>query len=342
MKDTDDEKEEDETTEEEQPADTGREGFQEKRRKGTRVYKLLSFCETRWYSCWTVMVRFFTLIKALTVLMYRCEQSKYLLSSGGKEFVAAMKKVKRGELYAAIHYLKPLVQGIIFCQGDSTIHMDVEPLMNALERFYQEHSAPETDYFREYGKGVFPIPKERVEQIFSPRLELFRMKLSRLRQLFNDSLFNDPFEEVEEGDKRVQGFIRSLEPELSQFFTVGTPAQKQALVNRAKSQALLYLKERRMRIGTTAKEYMRENSSLFPELKRVYDDIFCCPASSAAVERAFSVQGCMMVPKRNGLKQETIRLMMMIRMNSVFVRRNGREADFVQYIMNHSLRPARR
>lgn len=38
--------------------------------------------------------------------------------------------------------------------------MDVEPLMNVLERFYQEYSAPEIDYFREYGKGVFPIPKE--------------------------------------------------------------------------------------------------------------------------------------------------------------------------------------
>lgn len=95
--------------------------------------------------------------------------------------------------------------------------MDVEPLMNVLERFYQEHSAPETDYFREYGKGVFPIPKERVEEIFSPRLELFRIKLSRLRQLFND-----PFEVVEEGDKRVQGFIRSLEPELSQFIMIRT------------------------------------------------------------------------------------------------------------------------
>ena len=93
--------------------------------------------------------------------------------------------------------------------------MDVEPLMNVLERFYQEYSAPETDYFREYGKGVFPIPKERVEEILSPRLELFRMKLSRLRQLFND-----PFEVV--GNKRVQGFIRSLEPELSQFIMIGT------------------------------------------------------------------------------------------------------------------------
>lgn len=94
---------------------------------------------------------------------------------------------------------------------------------------------------------MFPILKERVEEILSPRLELFRLKLSRLRQLFNDSFFNDPFEE---GDKRVQGFIRSLEPELSQLFTVGTPAQKQTLINRAKSQALVYMKERRMRIGT--------------------------------------------------------------------------------------------
>ena len=94
---------------------------------------------------------------------------------------------------------------------------------------------------------MFPIPKERVEEILSPRLELFRMKLSRLRQLFNDSFFTDPFEE---GDKRVQGFIRSLEPELSQLFTVGTPTQKQTLINRAKSQALVYMKERRMRIGT--------------------------------------------------------------------------------------------
>ena len=141
--------------------------------------------------------------------------------------------------------------------------MDVEPLMNVLERFYQEYSAPETDYFREYGKGVFPIPKERVEEIFSPRLELFRMKLSRLRQLFND-----PFEVVEEGDKRVQGFIRSLEPELSQFIMIRTtrkgrrssiePSRRRCFIRR-REECALGLES--LRIGKKKEEVTQKESN---------------------------------------------------------------------------------
>lgn len=144
--------------------------------------------------------------------------------------------------------------------------MDVEPLMNALERFYQEHSAPETDYFREYGKGVFPIPKERVEETLSPRLELFRMKLSRLRQLFNDSFLNDPFEVV--GNKRVQGFIRSLEPELSQFIMIGTtrkgrrssiePSRRRCFIRR-REECALGLES--LRIGKKREEVTQKESN---------------------------------------------------------------------------------
>ena len=113
-------------------------------------------------------------------------------------------------------------------------------------------------------------------------------------------------------------------------------------INLAKSQAIRFMVERPFRYGITVPKYLRENSKLFPELIEVYEDLFSSPASTAAVERSFSVQGCFMVPRRNRLRIDTIRNMMLIRMNSLLASRTGKESQFMDYVINHSMKPADR
>lgn len=186
------------------------------------------------------------------------------------------------------------------------------------------------------------MSREVVEAIFEPRIALFQQKQVKLQVLFSDKFFDDPLEEVKEDDERIQRFARALLPELGSIITGRTPQERQMKINLAKSQAIRFMVERPFRYGITVPKYLRENSKLFPELIEVYEDLFSSPASTAAVERSFSVQGCFMVPRRNRLRIDTIRNMMLIRMNSLLASRTGKESQFMDYVINHSMKPADR
>ena len=85
---------------------------------------------TRWYSAWTVMKRFYSLREALFVLKDECETNKKYKSH--KDFVKSMENINRYEL----HFLRPLVQAIDYFQRDSSLHIDVLPVLNRLREYY--------------------------------------------------------------------------------------------------------------------------------------------------------------------------------------------------------------
>lgn len=313
-----------------------------KRRKKTTIYRLLSFCDVRWYSSWMVMTRFFSLFEALTHLKEECQKSNFLKANGGKEFIHAMARISKDMLFRAIHYLRPLVQGIDYCQRDDCISMHIIPMIQCLQIFYNHHSQNDPDTFDQYEECLFPLSREVVQNIFEPRIALFQRKDLKLQALFTDKFIEDPLEELREDDERVQRFARALVPELTSLVSGRTAEEKQRKVNQARSQAIRFMLERRFRYGVTVHRYLKENSKLFPELIEVYEDVFSCPASTAAVERSFSVQGCFMLPRRNRLQLETVRNMMVVRMNSLLVQKTGKQSEFMEYIISHSMVPVNR
>ena len=135
------------------------------------------------------MCRFYSLFPALLALLEKCRSVKYFKDNGGAEFKREMERIKKASLRKVIHYLRPLAQGIDFCQSDSTIHTDVIPLLNALKAFYNSASAREMDSIEDLDDCLLRIPKERVEDIFLPRTQLFELKFTKLIALFFDRLY---------------------------------------------------------------------------------------------------------------------------------------------------------
>ena len=95
-------------------------------------YSLLSFCETCWYSAWLVMSRFLSLFGALTALKENMESRNEYDPKQKKEFVTAMEAIDKKELTKVVHFLRPLVQCIDFCQRDSSLQIDIVPMINGL------------------------------------------------------------------------------------------------------------------------------------------------------------------------------------------------------------------
>ena len=103
-------------------------------------YCLLTFCETRWYSAWLVMCRFFSLFSALTALRDDMEESQKGYDAKLKAiFIDAMSNINKRQLLKLIHFLPPLLQGIHFCQRDSTLQIHIVSIINTLQDFYMDH-----------------------------------------------------------------------------------------------------------------------------------------------------------------------------------------------------------
>lgn len=87
--------------------------------------------------------------------------------------------------------------------------------------------------------------------------------------------------------------------------------------------ALKFLIDVQRREGPSLNDYFSITSTVYPELLTVYKEEYCSPASTASVERSFSIQGCYMHPRRSCLKDDTIRVVMVIRANCALGEKSG-------------------
>ncbi len=135
----------DETGEEdgEQEDGTDQEGSRTKKRRIHYKYAPLSFCVTRWYSAWTVMCRFYGLWDAIMALPEFCGSDPNVKTADVSDLVAAVEGLEKNDLFNVISFLKPLVEGIDYCQKDGTYHLDVGEMLQSVFSFYEEHSGDE-------------------------------------------------------------------------------------------------------------------------------------------------------------------------------------------------------
>ena len=166
-------------------------------------YSLLSFCETRWYSAWLVMSRFLSLFGAITVLKENIESRSGYDPKQKKEYVPAMETIDKEEPTKLIHFLRPLVQGIDFCQQDSSLQLDVVPMLNSLLGYYQKHtlSVPVEETGKRDSCTIY-LPHENVEELFQKRFDLFKKVPTHLCELFYDKKLEEWNDSISESDPR--------------------------------------------------------------------------------------------------------------------------------------------
>ena len=70
-------------------------------------------------------------------------------------------------------------------------------------------------------------------------------------------------------------------------------------------------------------------------LATIYRDQVCQVASSAAVERSFSVQSLILQPRRSCLSTDTLRCLMRVKQNSTCCEKSGRLALLRHYLSEY-------
>ena len=82
-----------------------------------------------------------------------------------------MAQISKDTLFRAIHYLRPLVQGIDFFQRDNSISMHIIPMIQCLQIFYNHHSQNDPDSFDQYEECLFPLSRLNAHSLFRGALE---------------------------------------------------------------------------------------------------------------------------------------------------------------------------
>ena len=108
-------------------------------------------------------------------------------------------------------------------------------------------------------------------------------------------------------NEQVICFKRSLFEEIERLCNPNGVDELDAVVNRMQKEALVFLKLHRKRRGTTLNEFLDQYRDEVGLIAEKFQELFSLPASSAAVERAFSVQGCFLQPRRSNMSLKTVK-----------------------------------
>jgi len=144
--------------------------------------KLVTFCATRWYSAWMVMSVLYSLRDTIEQLKNECRNGYG--GTKGKILLCQLQQLNWEYVEKLLHYLRPLVQGIDFCQKDTTTALDVKQMWDNLYYFYVNNTGVLSEGKKTGIEGMIDLEEGSVDKVFAGRRELLNVDFPRLRSLF--------------------------------------------------------------------------------------------------------------------------------------------------------------
>lgn len=307
--------------------------------KEGKILRLKSFCVTRWFSSWLVMERVCSLYQPLLRLNLMIETGEIALPEEKREqFITAMMAIDETMLLRACCFLFPLVQGINYCQRDSTLQMDIPPMMESIHGFYMNHS-----YSMDANplEVILPISREVIVDSFKSRECLFYTVPKDVRDFFFDQFFAE-HGEVSSDSREFQEKIREYCDCILDFVNNCSkiPEELKELFRCPRGhifcEVTRFMNERGYRSSLAT--YMSISSQLLPHLYALYQFLFIQPASSASVERSFSILNHIQTGSRNRIGCTTLRNLLFIKMNYSIGKKCGWRNEMRSFL--HSDKPA--
>ena len=224
----------------------------------------------------------------------------------------------------------PLVQGIAICQADTTLQMNVIPLLKSIRDHYMSHA--------QEGDELFFLNQKDNGQLFIDDKGLFKRTSKHLYSLFYDHL-NLKVDMKTTLDPETQKFIYLVKKDIRKLLTAKNPLVSINEINRlcniADKDILTYLGDTDSRIGISVNQYFIFNSWKYQVLATIYRDQVCQVVSSPAVERSFSVQNLILQPRRSCLSTDKLRCLLRVKQNSTCCEKSGRLALLRHYLSEY-------
>lgn len=133
-------------------------------------------------------------------------------------------------------------------------------------------------------------------------------------------------------EEEAQRMVRAISSDLEKYYQSFEDGDYLPDLNKAKVEAFDYVMDYKQRVGISVSSYFRVTDKEYVQLKIIYKNLMCLPATSSSVERSFSVHGCFLSSRRMNLSLKTMAYLMLIRMNFILAERQGWENQLQQYI----------
>lgn len=169
-------------------------------------------------------------------------------------------------------------------------------------------------------------------EIKEKRTDMFGTLTPAIQQLFSDEKMKSVEQTQQERTRIQQELASAVRDELKEYFNSRRDSDADQKAAQGWMEAYSFMQDYGNRRFLSLHDYMCLCNSKFPILAGIYSSEYSYPASTAAVERSFSVQGYMMTDRRNKLLPKTIRNAMLLRMNTILGRKDTWYGDMNEYI----------
>lgn len=212
------------------------------------------------------------------------------------------------------------------------LQMDIAPMMGYIQEFYSTHSLYQGVNSLDV---ILPVPRDSVMRVIQQRMKLFYTIPDGLRGFFGDEFRKSHPGELKKEDREVQEYVRHVCSYICElaFSSEALPSDLTAAIRKNPAKMFeevieFLLDDFRYNLHN----YMRVSSSYFPLLNGLYEFFYSQPASSASVERSFSMQNSFLVPSRNRMSLRNVKTLLFIKMNYVLAKKNGWEIELMNYL----------
>jgi len=196
-----------------------------------------------------------------------------------------------------------------------------------------KHTSVQLHLLYDIIEDILSISADEIAEIKEKRCAMIGQLSPCLRLLISDEKSNSLPDSEDEREKEIQLFALQVRDELRAYFKRRNCPNWNEKSVQGWREVIPFMKDHATRDCKSMSGYLNLMSRVYPILWEVYCNEYSLPASTAAVERSFSIQGYMMTARRNRLMPSTIRNMMIVRMNCILSEKNGWSADLDKHIM---------
>ena len=273
---------------------------------------LIQYMKNRWYSAWVVMRRVYALYPALKAMQEELSETWGDKNQDVNYLIRLIGELDQTVLQKALNYLLPIVQGIVYCQNESTAMVDAISLLTSLREHYSSCT-------------FFPLDETVRKECIDDRLNCVVDVPESIIEFFYGVADKTPITpelpSYEHFIAEVHMTIKQhvLSNQCGRFFSSRKQEELFDMMAATHNEIIRYLEAAKERECMTIRNYLEVSSWKYPVLYEVYRDLFCDVTSSSSVERSMIMHGLASIPRQPHMDEMVMNTLVLLKTNHQYI-----------------------
>ena len=269
---------------------------------------LVQYMKNRWYSAWVVMKHVYALYPALKAMQEELSETWIDKDQDVNHLIQMIGELDQTVLQKALNYLLPIVQGIVYCQSETTTVVDVISILSSLRQHYASCT-------------FFPLDETVRKECIDDRLNCVVDVPQSIIEFFYGVADKTPITpdmpSYEHFITEVHMTIKQhiLSEQCGRFFSSRKQEELFDMLTVIQNEIIHYLEAAKERECMTVRNYLEVSAWKYPVLYEVYRDLFCDVTASSSVERSMIMHGLASIPRQTHMDEMVMNMLILLKTN---------------------------